>query len=54
MAFAQQVASAKVDVRSRDMAAILGPLIFALLTGPGFEAADFADMVAFPHTTGSN
>jgi hypothetical protein len=57
MALAQQVASAKVDVPSRDMTIILGYSIFALVmliaiylaaSGPGTEAADFANMVAFP------
>ena len=57
MALAQQVASAKVDVRSRDMTIILGYLIIALLmllaiylaaSGSGTEPADFANMVAFP------
>lgn len=57
MALAQQIASAKVDVRSRDMTIILGYSIFALVmllaiylagSGPGTEAADFANMVAFP------
>jgi hypothetical protein len=57
MALAQQLASAKVDVRSRDMAIILGYSIIALVTllaiylaasGPGTELADFANMVAFP------
>jgi hypothetical protein len=56
MALAQQIASAKVGVRSRDMTIILGYSIFALgmllaiyLAGspPGTEAADFANMVAF-------
>jgi hypothetical protein len=57
MALARQVASAKVDVRSRDMTIILGYSIVALVmllaiylaaSGPGAEAADFANMVAFP------
>lgn len=57
MALAQQVASAKVDVRSRDMTIILGYSIVAMVMllaiylaapGPGTEAADFANMVAFP------
>jgi hypothetical protein len=57
MALAQQVASAKVDVRSRDMTIILGYSIAALVmllaiylaaSGPGTEAADFANRVAFP------
>jgi hypothetical protein len=57
MALAQRIASAKVDVRSRDMTIILGYSIFALVmllaiylatSGPGTEAADFANMVAFP------
>ena len=57
MALAQQVASAKVDVPSRDMTIILGYSIFALImllaiylaaSGPRTEAADFANMVAFP------
>ena len=57
MALAQQVASAKVDVPGRDMTIILGYSVFALVmllaiylaaSGPGTEAADFANMVAFP------
>lgn len=49
MAFAQQIASAKVDVRSRDMTIILGySIIYLAGSGPGTEAADFANMVAFP------
>jgi hypothetical protein len=57
MAQAQQVASAKVDVPSRDMTIILGYSIVALVillaiyfaaSGPGTEAVDFANMVAFP------
>ena len=57
MALAQRIASAKVDVPSRDMTIILGYSIFALVmliaiylaaSGPGTEAADFANMVAFP------
>lgn len=57
MALAQQVASARVDVPSRDMTSILGYSFFALVmllaiylaaSGPGTEAADFANMVAFP------
>jgi hypothetical protein len=57
MALAQQVAPAKVDVRSRDMTIILGYSIVALVmllaiylaaSGPGTEAADFANMVVFP------
>jgi hypothetical protein len=57
MALAQQIASAKVDVRSRDMTIILGYSIFALVmllaiylaaSAPGTEAADLANMVAFP------
>jgi hypothetical protein len=57
MALAQQIASAKVDVRSRDVTIILGYSIFALVmllaiylaaSGPGTAAADFANMVAFP------
>jgi hypothetical protein len=57
MALAQQIASAKVDVRSRDMTIILGYSIVALVmllaiylaaSGPGTESVDFANMVAFP------
>jgi hypothetical protein len=57
MALAQQIASARADVRSRDMTIILGYSIVALVmllaiylagSGPGTEAADFANMVAFP------
>jgi hypothetical protein len=57
MALAQQVASAKADVPSRDMTIILGYSIVALVvllaiylaaSGPGTDAADFANMVAFP------
>ena len=57
MALAQQIASARADVRSRDMTIILGYSIVALVmllaiylagSGPGTEAADFAHMVAFP------
>lgn len=57
MALALRVASAKVDVRSRDMTIILGYPIVALVmlratylaaSGPGTEAAGFANMVAFP------
>jgi hypothetical protein len=40
MELAQRVASAKVDVRNRDMTIIL--------SGPGTEPADFANMVALP------
>jgi hypothetical protein len=56
MALAQQVASAKVDVRSRGMKMLLGysivavamlPAIYPAASGPGTEAADFANMVAF-------
>ena len=57
MALAQQVVSAKVDVRSRDMTIILGYSIAALAmllaiylaaSGPGTGPADFANMAAFP------
>jgi hypothetical protein len=59
MELAQQVriASAKADVRGRDISIILGYSIFALVMllaiyfaagGPGTAEADFANMVVFP------
>jgi hypothetical protein len=51
MALAQQVASAKVDVRSRDMTIVALVMLLAIYlaaSGPGTQASDFANMVAFP------
>jgi hypothetical protein len=59
MELTQQVrlASAKPDVRSRDLTIILGYATFAVVTliaiylaagGPGTAAADFANMTVFP------
>jgi hypothetical protein len=57
MAQAQQVASAQVDLSSRDMTIILGYPIVAVVrllaiylaaSGRGREAGDFANTIAFP------